>query len=174
MSMGGVDSKVESRNKSWGGKFHQKVVDYAVERLKEQGASNILFEANVGPKGRRFRIDILGVNDGVRIGVECYAQTQPKKIESRIPLLEVDKLIFCVPDEREAEKIRHLGHEIWIAGLEVPRRTVITVSVPTRDRLRKLKRSGDTMDGAIVRLLDCLEECQEKKPPDASGGGRTA
>jgi len=151
--MGDIDSEVI-------GKLHQKVVDYAVERLKEQGISDILFEANVGPKGRKFRIDILGIHGGERVGVECYVQTQPKRMESRIPLLEVDKLIFCVPDEREAEKIRHLGREIWIAGVEVPRKTIITVSVSTRDRILDLTGRGETMDGVVVRLLNYYKEGQ--------------
>ena len=161
--MGDIDSKVIDN-------FHQKVVDYAVERLKEQGISDILFEANVGPKGRKFRIDILGVNKGERIGVECYVQTQPKRMESRIPLLKVDKLVFCVPDEREAEKIRHLGREIWIAGLEIPRRTIISVSVPTRDRVLNLTGRGETMEGVVVRLLNYYKEGQvTPKTEEAEG-----
>ncbi len=153
--MGDIGSKVIYN-------FHQKVIDYAVKRLKEQGVSDILFEANVGPKGRKFRIDILGIHKGERIGVECYVQTQPKRMESRIPLLKVDKLIFCVPDEREAEKIRYLGHEIWIAGLEVPKKTVITVSVPTQKRIYDLREYGETMDDVVVRLLGYYEEGREQ------------
>ncbi len=149
--MGDIGSKVIDN-------FHQKIIEYAVERLKEQGVSDILFEANVGPKGRRFRIDILGVHNGERIGVECYIQTQPKRMESRIPLLRVDKLIFCVPDEVEAEKIRHLGHEVWIAGLERPKRRTITVSVPIRNRLLNLVERGETMEDVITRLLNYYEE----------------
>ncbi len=161
--MGYINSKINrSRNRSPKGTFHQKIVEYAVERLKEQGVSDVLFEANVGPKGRRFRIDILGVHNGERIGVECYIQTQPKRMESRIPLLEVDKLIFCVPDEGEAEKIRHLGHEIWIAGLEKPERKTITVSVSTWDGLVNLKRRGERMEDIIVFLLDFHEKGEEQ------------
>ncbi len=161
--MGDIGSKVnQSRSGSLGANFHQKIVEYAVERLKEQGVSNILFDANIGPKGRRFRIDILGMHNDERIGVECYVQTQPKKLESRIPFLEVDKLILCVPDEKEAEKVRYLGYEVWIAGVEIPKRTIITVSVPTRDRILDLMGRGETMEGVIVRLLNYYEEGREQ------------
>jgi len=153
--MGDIGSKVIDN-------LHQKVVDYAVKRLKKQGVSDILFEANVGPKGRKFRIDILGVHDGERIGVECYIQTQPKRLKLRIPLLKVDKLIFCVPDEREAEKIRYLGHEIWIAGLEVPKKTAITISVPTRKRIYDLQEYGESVEDIMVRLLDYYKEGQKQ------------
>jgi len=63
------------------------------------------------------------------------------------------------------------------------RKTTITISGDTWKRLNSIKRIGESFDKLLSRLLDRLGVCvhnapnknlEKEKPPDASGGGRTA
>lgn len=103
--------------KALGGSDHDRLAEHALKKLEEKGVKNIVFEVNVSPSPSKIaRIDILGFLNGKKIGVECYLQVQPKLITKRIPLLNVDELIFCVPSEREAKKLKSFNKEVWVAG----------------------------------------------------------
>lgn len=137
----------EGRPKVSGGNIHQKLVEYAENRLRQEGIETILYEVD---PGTGISIDIVGIKNGHRTGVECYVQAQIKKVRPRIPKLKVDRLIFCVPNKNAAEKYAEFGVEVWNA--EIPGNTTVIVSKKTRDVLKAMGQKGESYD-TIIRIL---------------------
>lgn len=136
-----------------GGSIHQKLVDYAVTRLKEMNIKRILYEVDTGSG---MRVDVLGIKDEKGIAVECYVQVQMVKIRPRISKLNVDQLIFCVPNKPEALKIKkELDNEVWELGLPVySEYTILRITRGTAEKLKALKRGQETYEEVINKLIE--------------------
>lgn len=146
--------------KTRGGEDHDRLAKYAINKLKERGITNIFYEVDVAfPENidRRsttgtVRVDILGLDKGKRIGVECYLQVQPKLIEKRIPQMNLDELIFCVPNDREAVKLKTFKKEVWVVGFDRPRITV-TLSDDVELKLRQLSLKQGNLSKNVEQAL---------------------
>ena len=150
-----VRGKREGKPKTFGGKIHQKLVDYATNRLLEtEGVQTVLYEVD---PGTGISIDVVGIKNGTRIGVECYVQAQLKKIQPRISRMNVDRIIFCVPNEKTLEKFGVFGCEVWNAEIE-PWETTMKISFETRDALKAIGRKGESYDDVIRRLMKKEED----------------
>ena len=140
---------------------HRMLVEYAKKRLVEEGYRLIAEDASVGGG----RADLLASKEGRLAAVECIRQVQPKNLAKRVRGLKDMSVIYCVPDELEAERLRKAGFkgEVWVAGLEIGY-TTLKIPKATAAKLLRLAKPGESLPQVIERLAsEKLEENREKE-----------
>ena len=139
-----------------GGVLHEKLLNFATAALKERGVTKILYESYVPSDEmyeRGITLDILALKDTNTIGVDCFVQIQKATIEERmrnLPHVKLDQLIFCVPSEEEASKLKeYINTEVLIAGFHI-----IKTHFPLEDELyHKVVESKENFEEIMNKSL---------------------
>lgn len=142
--------------RSQGGKLHQMLIDFATTILKERGFTKILYEAYIPSDEvheRGITLDILALKDNNTIGVDCSVQIQGNAVERRmekLPHVDLDQLIFCVPSEEEASKLKErINAEVLAAGFHI-----VKTHFPLEDELyHKVVESKETFEEIMKNAL---------------------
>jgi hypothetical protein len=135
-----------------GSSKHKLLMDFAKREMDKRGISVLAYDAELESGAQ---VDILGVKEGKTVGVECYRQVQPKIVKRRLEKLHgLDEVVFCVPDEVEAQKLYGLGFkgDVWVANLDIGY-TNIKVPRSIVRKLNELRKEGETLAQVIERII---------------------